>query len=93
MKAFGEDLYSEDCEDQLVVENREHIWKLHNDRIKSGERNFLEIVEKSHLEKLNTWKPKHCLEKTCWRFVWIWYMIKHGARQIIDHALFEAFVI
>jgi len=42
MKAFGEDLYSEDCEDQLVVENREHIWKLHNDRIKSGERNFFD---------------------------------------------------
>jgi len=84
---------TEESEDETHIKNKERITKLHDDRILSGERNFLEIVEKNHFEKLNVWHPKNCWERGIWNLLYGWYTIKLYCKFIIEHPLFDTLVI
>jgi hypothetical protein len=94
MKAFGpKELLSDDSDDEALIRNKERCNRLHDDRIMSGERNFLEVCEKNDFEKLNTWKARNSCSKFCWKVKWCWFKVKQYSKFIIDHPLFDALVI
>ena len=49
--------------------NRQRIVALQQERVRLGERNFLNVIEKNEFEKLNQWKPKFWYTKLLWYLI------------------------
>ena len=79
--------------DPLEESNRQRVKSLHNDRIRSNERNFIQVVVKNDFEKLTVWVPESWFGQVGWVFAFIFYHFQKVSKSIIRHPAFEILTI
>ena len=71
------------------MNHSDHITHLQDERMINFERNFVNIVEKNDIEKLQTRDVTTVCQKIVYGLLYVWYCITSGCSIIIKHFMFE----
>lgn len=71
------------------MNHSDHITHLQDERMMNFERNFVNIVEKNDIEKLQTRDVTSVCQKIVYRLLYVWYCITNVCSIIIKHFMFE----